>query len=577
MESERVAHTAESEEALRESLFDFHYRAVLHSDTSVGGARFSPDGKLIAAMTGGKLHVWEVSTGRSVAVLSWSMRIGMYKAEFSPDSKFLVAVGWDGTTWGGIMLVWDTGTWVLLANLHDHVDAVHDVAFSSDGKFAITTSDDKTARVWDTKTWRSLTVLHGHTSGVMTAEFSSDSRFIVTSSPNEARVWEVATGRTIAELAEQSDYVESAVFSPDERFVVTVSRTKNYTARLWNVEEGRAIAEFNLGDANLVTSVHLSPDGRFIVTTSYDQTAAVWEVSTGKRVSQLRGHTYTVWDAAFSPDGKFVVTASEDKTARVWDAMTGQSIVELRGDTYPLGGAAFSQDSKFVATTGGCGLYGGCDNTVRIWDIWELGIWPLSSVTNKAVSPDGRFVAAMDNLTNVSIKEIGTGKTIILHGHTDYVNTVVFSPDGKFIVSASGDGTARVWEASTGREVFILRGHTNSVLTAIFSPDGKQILTGSEDGTARVWDATTGQLLSILGGHTGAVVQVAFSADGKQIFTWSAPGKLTSYFINFEDLNALARTRVAREFTCQERQTYLHDSITCPTPTATPTPNLNRW
>ena len=78
----------------------------------------------------------------------------------------------------------------------------------------------------------------------------------------------------------------------------------------------------------------------------------------------------------------------------------------------------------------------------------------------------------------------------MLRGHADMVWTVVFSQDGTRIVTSSGDGMARVWDAATGVEVAVLRGHANVVTSAVFSPDGMRIVTASGDGTARVWDAT---------------------------------------------------------------------------------------
>jgi hypothetical protein len=97
---------------------------------------------------------------------------------------------------------------------------------------------------------------------------------------------------------------------------------------------------------------------------------------------------------------------------------------------------------------------------------------------------------------------------------------VAFSPDGRRIVTASQDNTARVWDAVKGQELLVLR-HTNSLAHVAFSPDGRRILTGSLDKTARVWDAATGRELFALKGHTQYIWIVAFSSDGQRIVTWS--------------------------------------------------------
>ena len=88
-------------------------------------------------------------------------------------------------------------------------------------------------------------------------------------------------------------------------------------------------------------------------------------------------------------------------------------------------------------------------------------------------------------------------------------------------VSGSYDNSVRVWDVSTGREFNLFKGHTNYVLSVAFSPDGKQIISGSNDNSVRIWDATTGDELKVLEGHTKGVASVAFSPDGRQIVSGS--------------------------------------------------------
>jgi WD40 repeat protein len=113
---------------------------------------------------------------------------------------------------------------------------------------------------------------------------------------------------------------------------------------------------------------------------------------------------------------------------------------------------------------------------------------------------------------------------ITLAQHTDWVRTAVFSPDGQRIVTASRDGTARIWDARSGQLLAVLQGHTAFVWSAMFSPDGQRIVTASDDHTARVWDARSGQQLAILQEHADRVMSVVFSPDGQQILTASGDG-----------------------------------------------------
>ena len=109
----------------------------------------------------------------------------------------------------------------------------------------------------------------------------------------------------------------------------------------------------------------------------------------------------------------------------------------------------------------------------------------------------------------------------VLEGHTDFVNSASFSPDGKRIVSASQDKTVRIWDAQTGKLLQTLEGHTGWVYSASFSPDGKRIDSASMDNTIRIWDAQTGELMQALKGHTDSILSASFSPDGRLIVSAS--------------------------------------------------------
>jgi WD40 repeat protein len=146
-------------------------------------------------------------------------------------------------------------------------------------------------------------------------------------------------------------------------------------------------------------------------------------------------------------------------------------------------------------------------------------------VYSAVFSLDGKRIVTASVDKTARLWDAATGKPIglALTGHEDWVNSAAFSPDGNRIVTASGDWTARLWDAETGKPIGApLEGHSNSVTNATFSPDGKRILTGSGDRTARLWDAETGKPIGApINVPGGAVASAAFSPDGRRIVTAS--------------------------------------------------------
>src|SRR5271166_391061 len=246
------------------------------------------------------------------------------------------------------------------------------------------------------------------------------------------------------------------------------------------------------GHTGPVTSAVFSPDGRRVLTSSWDNTARLWEPESGELLATFQGHTGPVTSAVFSPDGRRVLTASGDKTARLWEAESGKLLTTFQGHTGPVTSAIFSPDGRRVLTASGGGFGGSVDTTARLWE-----------------AEDGKLLATFQ-------------------GHTGPVQSAVFSPDRRRVLTASSDKTARLWEAESGKLLATFQGHTGWVKSAVFSPDGRRVLTasgglltGSLDTTARLWEADSGKLLATFQGHTGPVQSAVFSPDGRRVLTAS--------------------------------------------------------
>jgi WD40 repeat protein/serine/threonine protein kinase len=325
-----------------------------------------------------------------------------------------------------------------------------------------------------------------------------------------------AADAQVAVITGHADRLRSVAFSPDGRRVLTGSFDN--TARVWDAETGQPIVLLS-GHTDRVISAAFSPDGQRIVTGSYDKTARIWDAATGREVTRLSGHTDRVRSVAFSPDGRFIATASYDKTARTWNAATGAAIGVLSGHTEVVTSVAYSPDVRRLVTAS-------YDKTARIWDVATgRSIILLSGhtdrMTSAAFSPDGQRILTASGDKTARIWDAATGAEIKrMIGHTQLVASAAFSPDGQRVVTAAYDETARLWDAVTSQQITVLRGHTDAVESAAFSPDGRRVITGSSDNTARIWD-TADREITRLSGHTDALPSAVFSPDGRRILTSS--------------------------------------------------------
>ena len=164
---------------------------------------------------------------------------------------------------------------------------------------------------------------------------------------------------------------------------------------------------------------------------------------------------------------------------------------------------------------------------------------PLAG-TIAVFSPNGRVIVTAPDDKTARIWDAADGHEIAkFDGHLKGVTFAAFSPEGKYVVTASKDKTARIWDAANGREVEPPMMHDDVVYSANFSPDGNRIVTASEDNSARVWNAVTGARIAILEGHGDSVTLAAFSPDGRRVVT--ASNDLTARIWDAEDGRAILK------------------------------------
>lgn len=146
-------------------------------------------------------------------------------------------------------------------------------------------------------------------------------------------------------------------------------------------------------------------------------------------------------------------------------------------------------------------------------------------VVSIAFSPDGIRLATASRDGTARVWDAGTGEEIFTFTrHTGVVTGVAFSPDGMRLATSSHDHTAKVWDSATGQELLTFSGHNDWIEDIAFSPDGSRLITASRDGAAKIWDSTMGEELLTLAGHTAVITGVEFSTDGRRVATASMDG-----------------------------------------------------
>jgi WD40 repeat protein len=593
----------------------------LEQQSPVFAVAISSDGRYVATMSGRGLLISSGATGerlRRLPLRRTSPFPGV-DIEFSPTDKALLAIA---TSSDDNVRIWDwrRGEVEVLKRagepfshpfgFSDELTAV--IAFSPDGRLLATAVRTRNTRIWEPRSGRLVQELFEAGGEVTNLDWSpekGDPHLLVTAG---VHVLEFdASGNFTQPLGPHAGAVD-ARYSPDGSRIVTAD--VDGTARVWDAAAGRLLGAGALineirGHGGGLSSVDFSPSGHRVLTSSDDGTARIWDVATRLEV---QAHTEAVFDVAYSPEGDRLATAAENGTARVWtsegdlvtrvetDNLNTAMDVEFTSDgervliagngraSYEAGRLLLANaDSGEVLThlslrtsvsdvalspDGDKALVTGPFKLPKLWDVSEREreetqlSYPEGTGSPRTVgvdySPNGELIVTGGYDGVARVFEASSGRELqTFDDHEGEVLGAAFSPDSTRVVSFSRDGTARVWDTLTGMEIALLRGHTSLVSSAAFSPDGDRVVTGSGDRTVRVWDADTGELLAIERHHAAPVNSVEFSPDGESIISGSDDRtvKITSCHTcgDTGELLELAEERTTRDLTEIEESEFL--------------------
>jgi WD40 repeat protein len=508
-------------------------------ENSQAPAVFSPDGQTVAVGVDGALELWNVPARREVRSLGKATSpYENVPVAFMPGARILLNYAgvpwlWDvvtnklsriptmfavpavtnaqpfspnGTTLLGVdhdsvLRLWDAATGRDLGALpvENEVDYNDEFAFSPDGReLAIGNSNDGTVRLWDVATREQIgTTIDTEAGGVSGLAFSPDGRTLATSDGDgTVRLWDVATNPQVIRGSNDSHPIAEVAFNPDGK-TLTAADALGAT-RAWDINALKQSSTTPARDVpnlpgvpDLATDqgaeMALSPDGKSLAV-GYNGTVRWWDVAANGRPGTLLGsHTFVHYldSLAFSPDSKTLAIADNYGHVMLWDVATNrQTGAALTIPPCDINSLAFSQDGKMLVGSGNSGIH--------LWDITTQQLVGSFTGSNGdfslvALSPDGKIIAAENDINAVELWDVATHKQISgpLVGDSSAASMLAFSPDGQTLAVLAG-GTVQLWDMGTDQPIGAAL--SGGISAMAFSPDGRTLAAGDRDGRVQLWN-----------------------------------------------------------------------------------------
>ncbi|KAG8989751.1 hypothetical protein FRB94_014059 [Tulasnella sp. JGI-2019a] len=389
-----------------------------------------------------------LATGGSVPLRGrlrqWFRRDQPQCVAWSPDGQRIVS----GSK-GSPLRLWDLSTGAPIGEAwKNNAYWVQCVAWSPDGKMIVSGSGDRTLQLWDSITGSRIRgAWKGHTEEVSSVAWSPDGKWVVSGSDKTLRMWDPSTGTPIGEAWKgHADQVQCVSWSPDGKRIASGSKGRDIC--LWDSSTGAVVGGPWMDDG-AVYDLAWSPDGKTIVSANGGNTLGLWDTDNGSMIGNpWKGHTKQVTCVAWSPDGKRVISGSKDKTLHLWDSSIGEPVGDTwRGHTRAVQSVSWSPDGNSIVSA--------CDDGLILWN----------STTGEPRRLEQRGPES----------------------HARHVYRIAFSQYSDKLVSASSDGTLRVWDTSSGAPIGHPAYQTRTVTSLDFSPDGKCVVAEDEDHRI-IWD-----------------------------------------------------------------------------------------
>ena len=435
---------------------------------------FSPDGRLLAAVSGEDVVLWNVDTGRKLLTLRKLNGIPSALA-FSPDGRLLAVAAVKGRMPEGNseLTVWEVPTGKSVNRLKGNNDSVSSLRFIAEGRALLIGS------------------LQYHPEGAM----------------GTVKVWDLRENRLGRYDVHEGNAVSSLIHLPDRRAVILQSGSdvELRDVKSWNViytfepldtDESESMRRSRfLMSANRALAVAFSSDGTTVSADLPGEGIRSWDSRTGGVKNRIPRQQTSDDVIATSSNGDFIVEATA-KEVRLVDLINGDKKVLPLKAPGPISAIALSRDGRSLVTADDTG-------EIEIWDAntgqLKKSLQAEQEITALTIDTSGHFLAAARADHSIGVWNMTSGALQIeLKKHQDVINALAFSPDGNTLASGGDDRTAILWEIPSGKAKRTLKGHDVTVTSLAFSPDGLLLASGSGNAAVVLWNVTTGKLDRIL-------------------------------------------------------------------------------
>jgi WD40 repeat protein len=519
-------------------------QVMVRGGMNLSSLAMSPDGKTLAVPIGAAIQLFEIDTGKELREIKTPLPASLLA--FAPDGKTLAGRAADRT-----LFLWEANSGKEIRQIKSKQAAQPRAGFVVVGGF------------------------YGSSASLV---FSPDGKVLAMDDMQidnqkinvAVRLVEVDTGNDIRQIKIEQNGLSGIAYSPDGKVLAYGSGNAIHLCQADNGNEIRKIEGLDSGIAALA----FAPGGKTLAAKgARDPIVRLCEVDTGKIVRQLGnqpapvgqnvvfgwGGGSTAHDLAYSPDGKLVGVGGGNVLS-LFEVASGKELTQSGGHRGPVSAVVISADGKTIVSVG-------ADHTIRRWDATsgnELNQFAVpAGTTCLSFSPDGRSVA-LGNATAIVIREVATGKEHLqLKGHTNGTAAIGFSPDGKTLASRGGDNTIRLHDVAKGTELrqinaqaevpnpnpggALVRMGFGGSLGLVFSPDGKMVASAGPGGNAgaqiiinnggramgpgntiNLWSVSTGKVVrTITLPQQRSAVSMAFSPDGRVLATENADRTIT--------------------------------------------------